>query len=99
VGGTHPALIEAMGSGNCVIVNETPENIEVVGGCGIIYKKNSIDDLATKINYVISNPYVVAEYGRKAMERIIKYYSWDYVTREYEKLFLILLQKKRKIFI
>ena len=27
VGGTHPALIEAMGFGNCVIVNGTSENI------------------------------------------------------------------------
>ena len=31
VGGTHPALIEAMGFGNCVIANGTPENREVVG--------------------------------------------------------------------
>src|SRR5207249_215355 len=30
VGGTHPALIEAMGAGNCVIVYDTPENREVV---------------------------------------------------------------------
>jgi glycosyltransferase involved in cell wall biosynthesis len=26
VGGTHPALIEAMGAGNCVIVYDTPES-------------------------------------------------------------------------
>jgi glycosyltransferase involved in cell wall biosynthesis len=99
VGGTHPALIEAMGFGNCVIVNGTPENIEVVGDCGIIYKKNNVDDLTRKINYVIDNPGVVEEYGAKAMARIRKYYSWDYVTREYERLFLSLLQKKKKIFI
>jgi glycosyltransferase involved in cell wall biosynthesis len=99
VSGTSLALIEAMGFGNCVIVNETPENLEVVGDCGIIYKKNNVDDLSRKINYVIDNPGVVEEYGAKAMGRIRKYYSWDYVTREYEKLFLSLLQKKRKIFI
>jgi glycosyltransferase involved in cell wall biosynthesis len=29
VGGTHPALIEAMGSGGCVLANDTPENREV----------------------------------------------------------------------
>jgi len=97
VGGTHPALIEAMGSGNCVIANETPENIEVVDDCGIIYKKNDVDELASKINYVINNPNVVVEYGKKAVERIREYYSWDYVTREYERLFLSLLQKKKSI--
>src|SRR5439155_6091504 len=31
VGGTHPALIEAMGSGGCVLALETPENREVGG--------------------------------------------------------------------
>src|SRR5437870_8880251 len=31
VGGTHPALIEAMGSGGCVVALDTPENREVGG--------------------------------------------------------------------
>ena len=31
VGGTHPALVEAMGYGNCVVVHDTPENVEVAG--------------------------------------------------------------------
>src|SRR5207244_6450463 len=26
VGGTHPAMIEAMGSGGCVVAHDTPEN-------------------------------------------------------------------------
>ncbi len=34
VGGTHPALVEAMGYGNCVLVNDTPENREVAGDAG-----------------------------------------------------------------
>ena len=35
VGGTHPALLEAMGYGNCVLTLGTPENVEVVGDAGI----------------------------------------------------------------
>ena len=92
VGGTHPALIEAMGFGNCVIANGTPENIEVVGDCGIIYEKNNILNLCEKINYVVNNPAVVEKYGRKAMERVKEGYSWDYVCSEYEKLFFELLK-------
>src|SRR5215217_5831219 len=34
VGGTHPALLEAMGYGNCVLTLATPENLEVVGEAG-----------------------------------------------------------------
>jgi len=88
VGGTHPALIEAMGFGNCVVVNGTPENIEVVENSGIIYKKNDVEDLKEKIEYVIKNPEVVGIYREKAKERIRVNYSWDAVTDKYEDLFL-----------
>src|SRR6185369_10102090 len=37
VGGTHPALVEAMGAGRCVIANATPENLEVIGDAGLAY--------------------------------------------------------------
>ncbi len=36
VGGTHPALVEAMGYGNCVLTHDTPENREV-GGDAVLY--------------------------------------------------------------
>ena len=88
VGGTHPALIEAMGFGNCVIVNGTPENIEVVENAGIIYKKNDIEDLKEKIEYVIKNPEIIKMYGKQARKRIKANYSWDTVTDKYESLFL-----------
>ena len=38
VGGTHPALIEAMGRGNLVLYLETPENTEVCGDAGLPYR-------------------------------------------------------------
>lgn len=88
VGGTHPALIEAMGFGNCVIANGTPENIEVVGDAGIIYEKNNIKDLREKIQYVIRNSEVIRMYGEKARKRVKANYSWDTVTVKYESLFL-----------
>ena len=38
VGGTHPALVEAMGFGNCVLVNDTPSNLEVIADAGFSYR-------------------------------------------------------------
>jgi len=91
VGGTHPALVEAMGFSNSVIVNGTPENIEVVGEAGIIYKKNDIKDLREKIQYVIDNPDIIQYYGEKAQKRVEKNFSWDIVIDKYEFLFLRVL--------
>lgn len=87
VGGTHPALIEAMGRGNCVIVNSTPENIEVAGVAAIFYKKNDPDDLAQKIQQFVDSPETRIPFQRKASERIQENYSWDVITDKYEALF------------
>src|SRR5437867_1528878 len=37
VGGTHPALIEAMGRGAMTLYLDTPENAEVAGGAGVAF--------------------------------------------------------------
>jgi glycosyltransferase involved in cell wall biosynthesis len=85
VGGTHPALIEAMGAGNCVIVYDTPENREVVGDCGLFFQDS--ETLARQLEFTIRNPEIVRQLVIKAAERAQDKYSWDAVTSAYEKLF------------
>ena len=38
VGGTHPALVEAMGAGRVVFFLDNPPNREVVGGVGVPFR-------------------------------------------------------------
>jgi glycosyltransferase involved in cell wall biosynthesis len=85
VGGTHPALIEGMGAGNCVIVFDTPENREVVGDCGLYFQ--DAETLAKHLRTTAEDPELVAYYREKAWERAKALYSWDAVTDAYEKLF------------
>ena len=44
VGGTHPALVESIAYGNCVIANDVPEHREVLQDAGIYYHFNDFDD-------------------------------------------------------
>ena len=85
VGGTHPALLEAMGYGNCVLTLATPENLEAVGEAGIPY----IDeyDLIEKLQRVLRDGSLVQAYRHKAQLRIRNHYDWDHVVDQYEKLF------------
>ena len=94
VGGTPPALVEAMGFGNCVIVNGTSENMEVVGNAGIIYKKNNVDDLADKLQDIIDHREKREIYQERAGKHVEKCYSWKMVVNEYEKLFKSLIKDK-----
>ncbi|MEW6095873.1 MAG: DUF1972 domain-containing protein [bacterium] len=92
VGGTNPALLSALGYGNCVLALNVPYNAEVVGKSAILYDK-SIEDLSRKMQYLIDNPDVVLEYKKKAVNRIKEAgYIWEKVTSGYEKLLLSLTQ-------
>jgi glycosyltransferase involved in cell wall biosynthesis len=85
VGGTHPALLEAMGYGNCVLTLATPENIEVVGEAGVPY----IDefDLAEKLQRVLREGSLVQANRNRAQKRVQTHYAWDNGVDEYEQLF------------
>src|SRR5688500_16693246 len=85
VGGTHPALLEAMGYGNCVLTLATPENIEVVGDAGVPYVDEF--DLAEKLQRVLRDGSLVQAYRHRAQLRIRTHYDWENVVDEYERLF------------
>lgn len=84
VGGTHPALIEAMGRGALVLYRDTPENTEVASGAGIPFE---FSELPAKIDLVLNMSEAERNALRqKAAERIKERYSWEAVTDAYEKL-------------
>jgi glycosyltransferase involved in cell wall biosynthesis len=84
VGGTHPALIEAMGRGAVVLYRNTPENAEVAGDAGIPFDP---PELAAKMRLAVAMSETERELLRqKAKARVAELYSWEAVTEEYEKL-------------
>lgn len=90
VGGTHPALIEAMGRGALILYLETPENIEVAGGIGIPFRLHTLSDA---MRWALEMPEGERELLRAAaLERVRQRYSWDVVTDQYEALFQELCQ-------
>ncbi len=85
VGGTHPALLEAMGYGNYVIANGTPENQEVLGDAGRTYE--GAGGLRDALQEVLDDPERRAPFQERAMARIRASYGWDAITDQYEALF------------
>jgi glycosyltransferase involved in cell wall biosynthesis len=87
VGGTHPALVEAMGYGNCVIVNDAPENREVVGDAGLWFRAAEPSTLAALLDKVRDDTAAARRLGEAAAERAAERFSWDAVSRRYGELF------------
>jgi glycosyltransferase involved in cell wall biosynthesis len=84
VGGTHPALIEAMGRGALTLYLDTPENAEVASDAGLPF---TLDRLTSVLNQVLQMPEEERENWRaRAAERVRTRYSWEAVTDAYERL-------------
>jgi glycosyltransferase involved in cell wall biosynthesis len=94
VGGTHPALVEAMAFGNCVITHDTPENLETIGTAGLSYQgKVGASSLKEVLETLLRDPVLTAEYRQKARARALSTYTWHAVTDSYERLFYEILQQ------
>jgi glycosyltransferase involved in cell wall biosynthesis len=94
VGGTHPALVEAMAFGNCVVVHDTPENMETIGDAGLAYEGHiGSDSLQRVLKELLADPETVAVYRQRAHARAASYYSWESVTNAYERLFFQVCRK------
>lgn len=87
VGGTHPAILEAMGAGNCVLVSDISYNVEAVADAGVPFRSRNIDDLRAKLQFLVDNPEEVTRLRRVAVERVKAEYDWDRITDDYERIF------------
>jgi glycosyltransferase involved in cell wall biosynthesis len=85
VGGTHPALIEAMGYGNCVLALATQENLEVTGEAALLF--TNAEDLAAQLQRVLDDNILVEQYRARAQRRVREHYSWAQIIDAYEELF------------
>ena len=86
VGGTHPALVEAMGAGRPVLYLDTPENREVVGDAGLRFSFAGDDSLAAVLAGIVDDEVRLAELGTRASERVRERYRWEDVARAYERV-------------
>lgn len=87
VGGTHPALVEAMGRGATIVANDVPEHREVLGDAGRYYARNDPDSLAAELRTVAAEPALREALAHAAGERARRAFSWEHVTDEYDDLF------------
>lgn len=86
VGGTNPALLQAMGYGNAVLALNVIYNAEVVEDAALLFEK-SPEDLREKMQCLVSRPDLVHEYRKAAVGRIEEAYTWEQMVDRYEQLF------------
>lgn len=86
VGGTNPALLQAMASGCFILSIDVDFNQFVLQNSGIYFDK-SVESIAEKMEWTILHAQELREYKERAKKRIEDYYSWDAIAMQYEHLF------------
>src|SRR5205823_1768129 len=81
VGGTHPALVEAMGYGNPIVALETPEHREVLGDVGCYYR--TVEELAVLLKQLASDGAERERLSTGARTRAARLYAWDAIAEQY----------------
>ena len=87
VGGTNPSLLEALSSTKLNLLYDVGFNKEVALDSALYWTKNtgSLENLLNKTLKMNNN--IIDELGKKAKSRIQEAYSWEYITKEYNKCF------------
>jgi len=86
VGGTHPALVEAMGAGRPVLFLDNPPNREVVREAGLGFRLDREPGLTARLAALLADPGLRRRLGEAARDRVAACYRWDGVADAYERL-------------
>ncbi len=91
------ALLDAMGSGICVLTTDTPENREAIADAGFTFKRGDVQDLQRMLTMLLNDDDLRQTTGRLAQERVRQHYLWDDVAKEIEAHYLELMQASAEI--
>lgn len=81
------SLLEAMSYGNCCLVSDIPECIDVVEDKAIIFRKSNEEDLRDKLQKTCDDEEQVKVLKKQASDFICNKYNWDEVVKLTEELY------------
>lgn len=85
VGGTNPALVQAMASGAPVVARDTVFNREVLDDAAIFVDATS-DAIAAGIHRMMTDAGLASRLAQKAKVRAAAHYSWGAICQRYEEV-------------
>ncbi|MCR5610010.1 MAG: glycosyltransferase family 4 protein [Lachnospiraceae bacterium] len=96
VEGMPISLLEAMSYGNCCLTSNIAENKNVIGTCGVTFKKSNVKDLRKQLQFLLDNKETVLRFKRKAQRYILSRYNWDDIVDQTIELYKKAARKGKK---
>jgi len=92
VEGLAITLFEALNYGNCLLVSNIQENIEVVGDSAVTFQSGNSEDLKRQIQVLVNDPSLVEEKRQKAREDLTGHLKWETVADMTKELYQTLVE-------
>ena len=83
VEGMSNSLLSAMSEGICCLCSDIPENIVLIKYKELIFKRDDMKDLSSKINLYWNNDQKRLHYGKQLKKEVVCNYSWDFSAKRY----------------
>lgn len=80
--GMAVSLLEAMSYGNCCLVSDIEENLEVVQDCAVSFRRSDVADLREKLLMLLTHPELVGQLKARSADFICSRYNWDDVVEQ-----------------
>jgi glycosyltransferase involved in cell wall biosynthesis len=94
--GLSIGLLEGMSYGIPCLASDIPENREVVGDAGLLFRNKDVDDLEQRLDWALSNADAVAQLAAKGRARVQELFTWERVVDQLEALYKRVYDAKQK---
>ncbi|MFZ2804438.1 MAG: glycosyltransferase family 4 protein [Patescibacteria group bacterium] len=93
--GLSIAILEAMSYAKLVVMSDIPENLELIDHSGVSFKVGDVASLRDELQWVVGDPELVEERGKRAREAMRRLFSWNSVVDRTESLYQSLFRRGR----
>ena len=94
VGGTNPALVQAMACGAPIVARDTPYNREVLGDEGALYAVPNAGSISAQVSELMTSPMLQELLSTRVLERAVRAYRWTDICESYHKSLTELVANK-----
>lgn len=91
VEGMSLSLLEAASYGNCCLISDIPENVEVLQDKAVTFSQGDVNGLRRRLKELLSDPDMVADTGRETSEYVCSQYSWKSMIDETSAVYSVLM--------
>lgn len=91
------SLLEAMSYGQCCLVSDIEENMDVIKEFGYSFKNKDVSSLKNQLQDLLNNPDKVNKVRNVVKDYVKEEYSWDIVANKTEEVYELLYKQNKVV--